>query len=291
MKRISMFLSLTTFLLIGSLHASWYFATGHVDDVTNDITVELAMGSPKYNASNALSQFDKILNNELIDEETGETIDSLSILENAMDNTSNGRNETYIANFKTAPPDDQNALNELFGELINVNLNGVEVEMSILVKRLNLDGDVTGDENGNEMIVFMTSNTLDNTNETADAYLSFTDKYRVFLWDRTNELTFRYALVYCAVFTKFTDSDTWEQIGDMHAGYAFICDYYNGEIGSGSFNTDTWRNNAPISIVDASSTSECNSPLSGCDITYPSNTRTLESFFDEDLLNYSSENI
>ena len=288
MKRLGIYISLSICLLIGSLHATWYFATGPVDTYSNNIFVELAMGSPKQNASNALSQFDKILNNELEDEETGEKIDSLSILENAMDNTSNGRNETYIANFKDAPSADQESINGLFGDLINVNLNGEEVDMSILVKRLNLDGQSSGDDNGNEMIVFMTSNTLENTNETADEIRTFTDYYQVLFWERSNNLTFRYALVYCAVFTKFDNSDKWEQIGDMHAGYAFICDYYDGELGSGSFNTDTWRNNAPQYIEDANKSSQCNSPLSGCYITYPAGTRTLEDIFGEDLAKHSS---
>lgn len=165
--------------------------------------------------SGALSQFGNILNNATIS-------DSLSQLTTQMDNyDDNDRaNGSYIGNVSGAADADVLLLENLFQENLTLVIEGVETNVTILIKRENIDGSSSsGDSQGREMTIYMTTDSLKQTG-------SFFSPSK--------------AVVYAAVFTSYDDGETWAQTGEMFEGTATV-KQYNGMPGSGSFDTDTWR--------------------------------------------------
>lgn len=124
-------------------------------------------------------------------------------------------NDTYIGNVVGATSADSKVINELFTvdgqnmlKLPNINSN-----ITAMVKREDLDNNTaTGDENGNEMTLYMTADTIGNADVT----------------------------VYAIVLTKYNDTDGWVQLGEMYQGMAET-NNYSGWGSANSFNTDTWR--------------------------------------------------
>ena len=153
-------------------------------------------------------------------------------LTDQMDNTGGwgGRpNDTYIGNVVGATSADSKVLNELFtvnGENM-LKLPDISSNVTAMIKRENIDGNLaTGDENGLEMTLYMTADTIGNADVT----------------------------VYALVFTKHTADSAWEQIGEMYQGTAETNNYSYGNWGSpNSFNTDTWRASLPYYGVAAGS--------------------------------------
>ena len=173
---------------------------------------------------NAIEKFKKILN----------TPSSFGELKDQMSQSSdNGRwSDSYIAYVPdtindSSYTDDDKCL-ELFGGELNLIINGSEYQVYFLLKRENVDGSTsTGDANGEEYTLYMTTNPL-------------TDSSGVF--------SQKYANVYASVFTSNDDGASWYELGDMLTGEAPICDYsggitsiFNRPTGSGSFHTDTWK--------------------------------------------------
>lgn len=158
-------------------------------------------------ANDAMERFEEILNEK-------ETFDSL---DSQMDDYSNNnRNSSYIGNLSGSSESDLVFIEDLFEGKLLININGVETEITLMIKRENLDGDTsTGDENGNEMTIYMTTNSL------------------------TSMLT--RVTVYAAVYTKVESSNEWIQIGDLFEGDARVNGYNGSIFGTGSFNTDTWE--------------------------------------------------
>jgi len=167
---------------------------------------------PDIAVNNATGQFEQILN----------TNSSFTKLIEQMDNASGNRhNETYIGNVVGASSADTKLLNELFTvdgkNYLTLNISGVDTNVTVLIKRENLDGNAnTGDENGNEMTIYMTAVDFDSLSWFA----------------RTVD-------VFACVFTKEGDGD-WYQIGQMYEGQAEP-NNYSGGWGKNSFNTDTWK--------------------------------------------------
>ncbi len=167
---------------------------------------------PDIAVTNATGQFKQILN----------TNESFTKLIQQMDDYSGNRhNASYVGNVVGASSDDTKLLNELFTvdgkNYLTLNISGVDTNVTALIKRENLDGNsATGDENGNEMTIYMTAVDFDSLSWFA----------------RTVE-------VFACVFTKNGDGE-WYQIGQMYEGVAEP-NNYSGGWGKNSFDTDTWE--------------------------------------------------
>lgn len=149
--------------------------------------------------SDAMEKFCEILN--------GET--SYNQLMSDMNNTQNDRNSSYISNVPGANGTDKSAIDALFEGNLNVNINGEDKEVKILLKNEN----VSDGYSGNEMTIYMTT----------DPLTTFFGK----------------AVVYRCVFAK--NGEEWIPITVMEEGTANICDYTTGSrFGTGSFNTNSW---------------------------------------------------
>lgn len=147
------------------------------------------------------------------------TPEMLKTLTDQMADTGNwwdGRaNDTYIGNVVGANSNDSKVINNLFTvdgqnmlKLPNINSN-----ITAMIKREDLDNNAaTGDENGREMTLYMTADTIGNADVT----------------------------VYAIVCTKYNDADGWVQLGEMYQGMADT-NNYSGWGSANSFNTDTWR--------------------------------------------------
>ncbi len=172
--------------------------------------------------SGALAQFNAILNNIVAK-------DSYNQLTNQMDiESGNNRNDTYIGNVSGASNADVALLNKLFEGNLKMNINGEEVPVTAMIKRENLDNNTkTGDANGNEMTIYLTTDTL-----------------------KKGLFESKTAIVYAAVFTS-TDTKTWYQLGGMYQGTASITAYSGSPLNTGgSFNTDTWKTKGNADIAD-----------------------------------------
>ena len=160
----------------------------------------------------ALNKFQVILN----------TPNDLSALINQM-----GWND-FVGNVFGADPEDEELLNELFDGDLSMVINGKPQEVTVLVKREQVDGKTsTGISNsswlnrytGEEMTLYITTNTLDVPNSQA--------------------------VTYAAVYTRDSASSPWYQLGPTYVGQAPVTDYRTGQVGgTGSFNTDYWRTTA-----------------------------------------------
>ena len=146
-------------------------------------------------------------------------------LTTAMANTAEGWeiitggrvNDSYIGNVVgDSSGEDSKAINELFGDNMELNIDGENTPVTVIIKRENVDGNTsTGDENGREMTLYITADPLN--------------------------VSGKYAIVYAVVYTKTADSD-WYQIGSVYKGSANVRPYGGlTERGTGSFNTDNWR--------------------------------------------------
>lgn len=168
--------------------------------------------------SGVLEQFRKILNNEV----TGRPLSYSELIGQMNQYSANDRNDSsYIGNVDGASNNDIALLDGLFQGQLNLNINGTDTPVTVLIKNEEVDGNTA---NGNEMTIYMTT---DDLQKTSSGWFSPTE----------------YAPVYAAVFRKETLEDgteKWSQIGDMYLGSAEI-KRYDGWPGSGSFDTDNWR--------------------------------------------------
>lgn len=176
---------------------------------------------PEVAVHNALDKFELILNDEA---------DRKALLDR-MDNTEDRLNDTYIGNVVGASNGDTELLNSLFTEdmvnYLTLEINGTVTSVTAMIKRENVDGNAaTGDENGNEMTIYLTA---DDITENAGSLFS------------PGKVT-----VYAVVFTKdnSTENAKWTQYGPMYEGKATVNNYESGGVlfaTRDSFNTDTWR--------------------------------------------------
>ena len=185
------------------------------DDTSTDVGSESAI-------DNALDAFEAILD----DNSTGGKHEQLdNILDNGTLLSSVGlANGTYVGNvpgastfsgvndaFSQALKD----LNTLMGDL-TINIDGQEYKVYYLVSKENVDGNVnSGDADGKEYVIYMTTNALNSTRNPAN--------------------------VSATVFTSYNDSKDWYVIGDTYKGKSPVCSYNLGfEFLSGSFKTSKW---------------------------------------------------
>lgn len=171
---------------------------------------------PEAAASGATARFEEILN-------SGTEFKSLT---DKMDTVVDGRNDSsYIGNVVGSVSTDSTAINELFtvngSNALVLDINGKKTNVTAMIKRANVDGDAsTGDENGNEMTIYMTAE--DPTKAGGSLF-------------NPGEVQ-----VFAAVFTKNGNGD-WYQLGEMYEGEATVNNYAGNIFGTrNSFNTDTW---------------------------------------------------
>lgn len=146
----------------------------------------------------------------------------------------------FIGNVVDAHNQDTETINSLFQGKLTLTFDGVVTNVTVLIKRENIDGDTTtGDDyvatknggttrgNGCEMTLYMTTDPLQGGDP----------------------------VIYAAVFTCDRNADgsygTWYMIGDKFVGTASIVGY-EGEYETGSFDTGTWRSTGTTSysVVD-----------------------------------------
>ena len=174
----------------------------------------------------------------------------------------------YIGNVNGSSSEDTETIKRLLGEGLTLTIDGVTKNVTVMVKRTNVDNDNrTGDAykavqtewvtnnngtwwntsddyqeevikatttaQGCEMTIYMTSNDLDRVVEAGE----YNNK--------------DYAEVYVAVFTctnngvinadgSTTITSDWYQVGEIYYGYAPIVSYDGTSGGTGSFITDDW---------------------------------------------------
>ncbi len=137
---------------------------------------------------------------------------------------------TYIGNVAGSSSSDTQKVNQLFGDKLSITVDNVPVNVTLLIKREDVDGNTqTGDSysigsgsnaisaQGCEMTLYMTTDPLTSSGSRAT--------------------------VYAAVFTcDVTDgaNGTWYMLGDMYTGTAPVLSYEGDNRGTGSFHTDSW---------------------------------------------------
>ncbi len=130
--------------------------------------------------------------------------------------------ETVIANVG----EEKEFFDTLFGENLTVNVDGVDVPVTVMISRDNMDGRVTGDSyagggapTGCEYTVYITIDPLDSP---------------------TGE-----ALVYAVSYSRGGvggDGELWYQLGQLYEGTADIIDYDTVTPGmQGAFNIESWE--------------------------------------------------
>lgn len=165
--------------------------------------------------SGALDQFKNIINDVVEDGSFKKLIDQMD-----ANGTNDRHDDSYIGNVSGASENDVLLLEELFQGNLTLNIDGVDTEVTIIIKRENVDGNVyTGDADGNEMAIYMTTE----------------DLKRDSWWGSSK------AVVYVSVFTSDDDGELWYQLGAMYEGTATVKGYDGNVFGEGSFDTDTWR--------------------------------------------------
>ncbi len=216
LRRIPMILSMLVILSCGGVYAAWQYQP---DKVTEEsFPVELVMAQPDVPIviNDAARQFEKILNTPTL----------LTELITEMNKETGNRNETYIGTVEGAPQSDKDKLIDLFEGRLSINIDGQEKNISIIIKRENIDGSTTTGESGtgSEMVMYFTDESLQKTS-----------------WGTQR------ATVYAIVYTKSASNAKWTQIGNIFTGNAPITDYESGSQwgrdNDGSFNTDNWREN------------------------------------------------
>ncbi len=144
---------------------------------------------------------------------------------------------TYVGTVVGSSEEDSATLRSLFDGQLKINLNNKDTDVTIMIKRENVDGnESTGSSytyedrrgnsttvNGCEMTLYMTSD-------------PYKDENGRWLLQNGDDVT-----VYAAVFRLEPDG-VWHQLGDMYKGQTTVNGYeapwYSG---SGSFNTDDWH--------------------------------------------------
>ncbi len=187
-------------------------------------------------ADDVMGRFEEILTSldhmEDVTDENGNTVTAKEYLEDSMANTPGGwfgRNDSYIANFSDADEADKNAIATLFGEKLELVINGEKVEVKIIIKRQDVTGDGVED-----YTMYMTTHSLEQSDGRREEDGTG--------WFGTTQYKYIAAPIYATVYKGETVEDgstTYSKFGEMFAGEGEIV-RYNGTSGSGSFNTDTW---------------------------------------------------
>ena len=146
----------------------------------------------------------------------------------------------YIGNVVDSSSADSQTVNDLFGGELTLNINGTETNVTVLIKREDVDGNPnTGDDY---------TVTHSNGGSTSATGCEMT------LYMTTHHLQYGTPTVYAAVFTCDKNSDgtygSWYVLGDVYEGTTNIVGY-EGAQSTGSFDTGTWRSvNKTYTVTD-----------------------------------------
>lgn len=176
----------------------------------------------------ALIRFGEILN----DTSSGGGYETLT---SRIDDKYDGANDwkaNYIGNVVDAHNDDTETIQQLFGDKLSLTIDGAVTNVTVLIKRENLDGN---------------SKTGDNYTATYNGRSTSASGCEMTLYMTTDTLEKGSPLVYAAVFTCNQNEDgscgPWYMVGDKYEGTATIVGYEGGQ-STGSFDTGTWRTSA-----------------------------------------------
>ena len=138
---------------------------------------------------------------------------------------------SYIGNVAGSAHIDSEELNDLFDNILNLNADGEELNVTLIVKMENIDGNSKNGSSytvpsaaqtvypGCEMTLYMTAKQI---KESGYGHLEYIET------------------VYAAVFTKDEGGNVWYHIGDLYSGKAQCVGYVGGN-DDDSFDTGTWR--------------------------------------------------
>ncbi len=173
----------------------------------------------------ALVRFGEILN----DTSAGGGYETLA---DKIDDKYDGANDwkaNFIGNVVDAHNDDTETINSLFQGKLSLTIDGTVTNVTVLIKRENIDGDTS---------------TGDDYVATANGNSSYGYGCEMTLYMTTDELQSGSPVIYVAVFTCDRNEDgsygNWYMIGDNYVGTASIVGY-EGEYKTGSFDTGTWK--------------------------------------------------
>jgi len=146
----------------------------------------------------------------------------------------------FIGNVVGAYNNDTETINELFQGKLSLTIDGVVTNVTLLIKRENIDGDT---KTGDDYVA------------TANGKSSYGYGCEMTLYMTTDELQRGSPVVYAAVFTCDRNEDgsygTWYMIGDKYVGTATIVGYEGGN-STGSFDTGTWKSTGNTTYVVSS---------------------------------------
>ena len=200
----------------------------------DNLTAEAAKGIAE--------RFAQILN------ETGGsiTVDSTTyqpaeIMPEIRENMNSASSGGYISNVVGAEEQDQKLLNAVFGEDAMLVVGNQEFLVKIMMK----EQEITSDGHGKELTLYVTADPL-----TEGGTWNF-------IWGEMRNVPV-YTIVFGQVDTGEYDDQgnkiyEWEQLGDMLAGTAPVCNYSGTNLygGTGSFQTDYWRSSNDEMLSDA----------------------------------------
>ena len=165
--------------------------------------------------SGVLAMFPKVLNSS-----------DYALLKQEMYDRNGRQNASYIGNVVGAHDADSTAIEQLFGNTLVLNIDGVDKPITVMIKADNIDGnDGTGDsykglwgsnQSAGEMTLYITADPLSKSGSRPD--------------------------VYAMVYTMNQSTGEWYQLGDVYLGKATVKRYdalFN--TGTGSFNTGDWK--------------------------------------------------
>ena len=169
------------------------------------------------------------------------TTSTYTELVDALDNKFDGRQEwtsNYIGNVTGSSSDDSMAVNTLFAGQLQITVDNVKQDATVMIKHENLDGNtMTGDD-------YVATNTGN-----GGVFRGYGCEMTLYLTidPLAKEDMGEYVPVYAIVFTCDRDADgniisEWYRVGDTYLGEANVVDYDGGTDGNGgSFVTDNWR--------------------------------------------------
>lgn len=213
-------------------------------DLTFDVTFSFKAGASRANlVLDSILNYEFVLLSELPEEEVIAVSGALEQFKNIINNVvrrtsynefitqmeANDKNNRftpdYIGNVDDASPGDKALLNDLFEGNLKLTINGKEEKVTVLIKKKNVDNNVnTGDQDGNELVIYLTTDGLTSM--------------------------FGRATVYAAVFTSETAGNSWYQYGNMYTGRARIKGYNGNVFGTGSFDTEEWSSYGDSTVAN-----------------------------------------
>ena len=175
----------------------------------------------------AVDKFLNILNTTVTYEEL------IDVLDNKFDGSQEWTSN-YIGNVVGSSSADSMAVNTLFAGHLQITVDNVKQDATVLIKHENLDGNtMTGDD-------YVATNT-----NNGGVFRGYGCEMTLYLTVDPLSAAGQYVPVYAIVFTCDRDADgnkisDWYRVGDTYLGEANVVTYDGGN-GTGSFVTDNWR--------------------------------------------------